>query len=459
MCNRQTPSVIAICLSRRLTALNVVALMNLVLLGCTNFSLISSNNGEHLSEIAVTATRKEIPGAIANILGKPDDLWGRIAWGFSWERDHSGVKPEIEHILAQPNFFEVLSERALPALPWIVSEIERLDLPMELALIPVIESMLDPWAYSSQRAAGLWQISPATASHYGLEVNWWYDARLDIPVATEFALGYLVELQTEFNGDWALALAAYNSGRGRVARALKSAGNTHTPADYWNIKLPRETRRYVPRILALAEIISHPARFNMSLPHLNSAVNHTMVSTDGQIEMARVAELAGVELGVLRATNPAQLRWATAPDVATTLWLPSESVDKFSRGLAQITPSERVSWAHYTVASGDTLGAIAKRFNTQVALISSANALTGSLIRSGQTLLIPRGTNSEAKLAAGPREWPPKRRGHAKYHKVQSGDSLWSIAQRYGTSVIQLASINRLDPTAYLQLGQRLKLR
>ncbi len=118
-----------------------------------------------------------------------------------------------------------------------------------------------------------------------------------------------------------------------VLRALKSAGNTHTPADYWNIKLPRETRRYVPRILALAEIISHPARFNMSLPHLNSAVNHTMVSTGGQIEMARVAELAGVELGVLRATNPAQLRWATAPDVATTPGYPASRWTNSAVGL------------------------------------------------------------------------------------------------------------------------------
>lgn len=453
------PSVVRLSIARRLAALSVFALMNLALLGCTNLSLISSNSGQRLSEIEVTATRKEIPGAIAHILGKPDDLWGRIAWGFSWSRDHPGVKAEIEHILTQPNFFEVLSERALPALPWILAEIERLDLPMELALIPVIESMLDPWAYSSQRAAGLWQISPATASHYGLEVNWWYDARLDIPVATEFALNYLVELQQEFNGDWTLALAAYNSGRGRVARALKSASNTHTPANYWNIKLPRETRRYIPRILALAEIISHPARFNMSLPHLDSAVNYTMVSTGGQIEMAKVAELAGVELGILRATNPAQLRWATAPEVAATLWLPSESVGQFNRRLAQMPPSERVSWAHYTVASGDTLGAIAKRFNTQVALISSANAIQGSLIRTGETLLIPKGSISAARIAAGPREWPPKRRGHAKYHKVKPGDSLWSIAQRYGTSVIQLATINRLDPAAYLRLGQRLKLR
>lgn len=132
---------------------------------------------------------------------------------------------------------------------------------------------------------------------------------------------------------------------------------------------------------------------------------------------------------------------------------------QFNSGLAQLDSSERVGWAHYKVASGDTLGAIAKRFNTQVALISSANAIEGSLIRSGETLLIPKGTTSGRIAAAGPREWPPKKRGHARYHQVKSGDSLWSIAQRYGTSVIALTTINSLDPKAYLRLGQRLKLR
>jgi len=435
-----------------------LALLNMGLASCSSLPGIAT--AKHpLTEVSVSAVRKEVPAAIAPLLGKPTDLWGRIAWGLTWERNHPAIKPEIEHILSQPNFFNLLSDRALPGLAWIVSEIERLELPMELALIPVIESMLDPWAYSSQRAAGLWQISPATASHYGLEVNWWYDARLDIPVATEFALSYLAELQQAFGGDWPLALAAYNGGRGRVGRALESASKIHEAAGFWQLKLPRETRRYVPRILALAEIISHPARFNLSLPQLSSEFTYSEVATEGQIELSTIAELARIDLAELRQNNPAHLRWATVPDVSSTLWLPSSSVEEFQTNLAKLDPSERVSWAHYKVAPGDTLSAIAQRFNTQIALISAANALENSLIRSGDTLLIPKGAGNVVVADSLAREWPPKRRPNSTFHKVREGDSLWRIAQRYGTSVVHLANLNGLDPSAYLQLGQRLKLR
>lgn len=434
-------------------------LLGPLLSGCMGLAFLQPIDSSLLSEITVSAMRKEVPDSILHVLGKPDDLWGRMAWGFTWDRQNHVVHQEIERIVKQPGFFDLLSERALPALPWIISEIERLKLPMELALVPIVESMLDPWAYSSQRAAGLWQISPATASHYGLEINWWYDARLDIPVATEFALSYLVELQQEFDNDWQLALAAYNGGRGRVARAQRKAQAAKQPQGYWQLKLPRETQRYIPRILALAEIISHPARYNLTLPKLPGQLVMQHVPTHGQIELSRAAQLAHMDAGALRRMNPAQLRWATAPAHPDTLWMPTENGVLFAMGLRSLSAEERVEWAHYTIAPGDSLSAIAQRFDTQIALIQSVNALAGSLIRAGDTLMIPKGQLTANRASVAYIDWPPRRPQGSNTYRVRTGDSLWSIAQRYGLPARELARLNKLDPSQYLQPGQRLRVR
>jgi len=411
--------------------------------------------------VHVSAQTRPIPESIQRVIDRPDDLWGYLAWGFSWQHDDPDVDRERARILQQPQFFEVLSERANPGLAWIVQEIERRDLPLELALIPIIESMLDPWAYSSQRAAGLWQVSPATAAHYGLEVNWWYDARLDIPVATEFALDYLLELNAAFDNDWLLALAAYNGGWGRVTRAIQHAERHNKPTDYWSLRLPRETRRYVPRLLALAQILRDPAAYQVDLPVVSRDPGVLAVATHGQIELDRAAELAGIEAGELRRLNPAQLRWATDPQGHGLLWLPANRADVFANQLAELTPEQRVEWAHYQIVPGDSLSTIAQRFDTEVNLIRAVNQLDSHFIRAGDELIIPRSGQWTEGLAGTAIDWPPtpvrKNRATQRY-QVRSGDSLWVIARRHGTTVSKLQKLNGLRANSYLQPGQVLQL-
>ena len=431
-----------------------LAVLTLLLAGCA--STPPETDSDVLTPIAVTAHMRLIPSEIRAVLQRPEDLWGRVGYQLTWQHDEPAVELERKKLLAQPRLFTVLSERASPAFNWIVGEVEKRGLPMELALVPIIESMLDPWAYSSQRAAGLWQISPATAHHYGLEINWWYDARLDIPVATDFALNYLEELHKEFNGDWQLALAAYNGGRGRVSRALKDAERRGVATDYWSLKLPRETRRYVPKLLALSSIIKTPEQWSLILPNLSADVSVMRVATGGQIELARAANLAQMEAGELRRLNPAHLRWATAPEGPGELWIPSDRISLFQDGLAQLSDDQRVEWSHYRIAAGDSLSAIAHRFDTQVNLIKEVNGIQGSFIRAGDELMIPKGGNWQGSLQVAARDWPPDRR--PRQHKVRPGDSLWSIAQRYDLEVDSLTRWNRLDPQRYLQPGQTLQL-
>lgn len=441
---------------RNITRSGLAVLGGALLSGCAAFITESPASELALTPITVNASYREVPPHIERLRQTPTDIWGRIAHGLSWQHDGPLVTREREHFLAQPRLFEVLSERAQPALGWIVNEIETRGLPLELALVPVIESMLDPWAYSSQRAAGLWQISPATASHYGLERSWWYDARLDIPLATDFALSYLLELYGEFDQDWELALAAYNGGRGRVSRAITKAERAGRPTDYWSLDLPRETRRYVPRILAMSDLLRHADRYKLELPRIEWAPNMELVSTDGQIELARAAQLAGLNTGELRRLNPGHLRWATGPDSAGTLWLPEDRTAQFSRTLAQLPADQRVEWAHYRIAPGDSLIAIARRFDTQVQLIQAVNDLDGSLIRAGDELMIPKGGDWQASLQVAQRDWPPRRM--PRKHRVRSGESLWTIARRYGVGLEKLTTWNNLDPDAYLQPGQTLRL-
>ncbi len=409
-----------------------------------------------LEPVVVKASRRSIPANIRHVLQRPDDLWGRIGYQLSWEHDDPAVVTERQRFLAQPRLFEVLSDRANPALAWIVQEIERRQLPMELVLVPVIESMLDPWAYSSQRAAGLWQISPATAHHYGLEINWWYDARLDIPVATEFALSYLQELHDEFDGDWQLALAAYNGGRGRVSRALSKARAQGKATDFWSLELPRETRRYVPKILALSQLVQDPDQWAIELPQLSAEVTVASVATGGQIELARAATLAGMDPGELRRLNPGYIRWATAPEGPDQLWIAADSMGSFEAGIAALPPEQRVEWSHYQIAPGDSLIAIARRFGTDVQLIRTVNGINGSFIKAGDELMIPKGSEWQDSLQLASRDWPPDQR--PRQHRVRRGESLWTIARRYDLGVEQLTTWNKLDPKGYLQPGQTLQL-
>jgi membrane-bound lytic murein transglycosylase D len=358
-----------------------------------------------------------------------------------------------ERFLAQPDYLPVISQRASLYLYYIVEEVERRGMPMEIALLPMVESTMNPFAYSSERAAGLWQIIPATAEHYGLERNWWYDGRKDVRASTDFALNYLERLHAEFEDDWMLALAAYNSGKGRVGRARKSAAQKGLATDYWSLSLPRETRYYVPKLIALAQIFGEPDSYGVEIPTVSNSPAFEVGYTGGQIELLRAAELADVELSTLRDLNPGQLRWASAPDQAPELLLPLGTEGQFSLGVASLTEEDRVRWQHYRIQRGDSLIRIAKKFDTDVGLLREANGIRGSMIRAGDTLMIPYGSAWSQSLAM-----LDKQPSQATGYRVRQGDSLYRIAGKFNVTIDQIISWNSLDPSAYLQPGQRLTL-
>jgi membrane-bound lytic murein transglycosylase D len=393
-----------------------------------------------------------------------DDVLDRLRAGYGLPRvEHDTVARQAEWFASNPRYLERVFERARPYLLHVASELEARGLPAELAFLPVIESAFDPFAYSHGRAAGLWQFIPATGSRFGLRQNWWYDGRRDVVESTRAALDYLEYLHGLFDGDWLLAVAAYNCGEGTVGRAVRANRESGKPTDFWSLRLPAETRQYVPRLLGLATALADPDPA-LSLPVIPNTMVFTTVELDGQIDLAVAAALAGIELGELQALNPGFNRWATDPEGPHQLQLPVETVDTFRVALEALPAAERVRWHRHQVRAGDTLGAIARQYHTTVNVLQSANNLPGTNIRVGSHLMVPTSSRSLADypFSADNRLANTQQRERSgrvrSVHTVKSGESLWAIARRHGVGVRELAAWNGMAPGDKLSVGRKLSV-
>lgn len=388
-------------------------------------------------------------------------VWIRISNGMQFALDihNEQIEEEIRWFQNNPNYLAQVTERATPFIFKVVEEIERRGMPMELALLPVIESAYNPSARSSQNAAGLWQFMAPTATSLGLKRDWWYDGRHDPAASTRAAMDYLEALYAQFDNDWLLALAAYNAGQGNVQRAIRNNTQRSRDTDFWALALPRETLRHVPRLIGLAHVMADPDAYGITLSDVPDRPLLASVDAGSQIDLTLVANLAGVEPETIYQLNPGYLQWATHPDGPHTIWLPIEKVETFENNLMAMGDA-RITWDRYVIQPGDTLGAIAQRFRTQVGALQQVNNLSGSRIIAGQSLLIPRAyqvgeplpTPSVVLAAANQQPIPSGN------YVVRSGDSLWRIASRYRMSVNELAQWNNLNPEAVLRPGQQLVL-
>ncbi|WP_281647196.1 LysM peptidoglycan-binding domain-containing protein [Parendozoicomonas sp. Alg238-R29] len=393
----------------------------------------------------------------------PEDLVTVIREGLALDldADNARIRAELRWYSRNQGYFNRVMSRAEPYLYYIVTETQRRGIPMEIALLPVVESAFDPFAYSFARASGLWQFIPSTGRHYGLDQNWWYDGRRDVVAATNAALTYLEELNEQFD-DWELALAAYNSGRGTVANSMKRNRKKGKPTDFWSLSLPRETSAYVPKLLAIGKIIRDPEAYNLKITSVTNKPYFEQVDIGQQIDLARAAALAEMEMDDLYRLNPAFNRWATNPDGPHRLLIPVEKADTFKQALADLAPEHRLKWQRYTITSGDSLIRIAKRFGTSVELVREINQISGFRIVAGKTLLIPVPskdsdnytlTAEQRRLAKSRR--PVKGRNKVDY-VVKRGDSFWDIARSYDVTVSKLASWNSMAPKDTLRAGQKL---
>ncbi|EGR9006845.1 LysM peptidoglycan-binding domain-containing protein [Vibrio vulnificus] len=390
-----------------------------------------------------------------------EDVWQRIAMQLSLDvPDHEKVDYYRTWYLKHPNHLKTVSQRATPFLYLITEKIEARDLPLELALLPVVESSFDPFAYSHGSAAGLWQFVPGTGKMYGLEQNFWYDGRRDVAAATDAALDYLTYLNKRFDGDWNHAIAAYNSGGGRVSSAIRKNNKLGKPIDFFSLDLPKETSGYVPKLLALADIIANQEKYGIDIPAIPNQPVLTLVDPKEQLDLAIAAQYAGLPVKELQSYNPAYNQWSTAPEGPFQLLIP---VDKAEEFLAKVEENrgKGMKMVRYKVRSGDTLSVLAEKHNTTSEVIRSANSLSGNNIRVGQYLLIPTSQKdaSAYTLSAANRLAKTQATARGKYkltHTVKSGESLWSIAKANKVDHQALAKWNGMGPRDTLRIGQDL---
>ena len=393
----------------------------------------------------------------------PPDLVAHLRSQFSIPpAGRAEVQKHADWYVRHVDYLERVFDRARPYLPHVAAEVEARGLPGELAFLPVVESAFDPFAYSHGRAAGLWQIIPSTGRHFGLKQNWWYDGRRDVLESTRVALDYLVYLHDLFDGDWLLAVAAYNCGQGTVARAIRRNRALGLETDFWSLKLPAETRVYVPRLLGLTTVLAAPDEHGVTLPEVSPQAAFAVVELDGQIDLAVAAELAGITLAELQKLNPGFNRWATDPDGPHRLLIPVDAAAGFRTAVAAMPARERMRWQRHAVRQGDTLGGIAQKYGTTVDVLQSVNNLRGSTIRAGSHLMVPTSTRSisDYPLSAENRLAKTQARQRAgrvrSDYTVRKGDSLWSIARRHNVGHRELASWNGMAPGDTLSVGRTL---
>lgn len=395
-----------------------------------------------------------------------NDLWERIRDGFQLDLTVSNPRIDVQFnwYKRNPKYIERTFTRAQRYLFHIVEQIEKHQLPMELALLPVVESAFDPFAYSHGRASGLWQFIPGTGKMFGLHQNWWMDGRRDVTASTQAAIDYLSSLNKRFDGDWMHALASYNTGSGRVRKAIRNNKKRNKPTDFWNLKLPRETRAYVPKLIAISKLVADPERYGITLPPIKNEAVFEAVTFDSQLDLAQAAQLAEINIEELYRFNPAFNQWATPPQGPHRLLLPIDQVAIFKQNLAKLPKSARVSWERYKVRSGDSLIKIAKRFHTTPKLIRQVNKLRNNTIRVKQTLLIPVSSKSHDfyDLSSGNRLSSKQKRIRAPKgtnritHIVKAGDTFWDLSRKHKVGMRAIAKWNGMAPTDVLKPGTEL---
>jgi membrane-bound lytic murein transglycosylase D len=391
-----------------------------------------------------------------------DDLLTRLRYGFDLAReDNRRIRAELNWFVSHPDYLNRVFTRAQRYLPHITDELARRGLPLELALLPIVESAYDPFAYSHGRAAGLWQMIPGTATRFGIKQNWWYDGRRDVVDSTRAALDYLEHLYDFNEGNWLNAIASYNSGEGNVRKAVRRNRAANKPDDFWNLRLSKETSAYVPRLLALVEIVRDPQQFDVTLPRVADEAQFVVTDIGSQIDLALAAELAGVDVDTVYTFNPGYNRWSTDPKGPHKLVLPVDVAEDFNAALEEVPPGERVRWQRHKIRNGEAISQIAQKYHTTVSAIRSANNLRGNTIRAGQHLMIPVATkplsayskSADARLAKTQNK---KRAANKVEHIVRSGESFWTISQKYNVTTRQLSAWNGMAPRDTLPVGRRL---
>jgi membrane-bound lytic murein transglycosylase D len=378
------------------------------------------------------------------------DLWERMRKGFSMPELNSPLVAEKEkYYLARPEYLQRMFSRGNRYLYFIMEEIEKRGLPMELALLPFVESAMNPVALSSAKAAGLWQFIPSTGKQYNLSQNWWVDNRRDVGKATIAALEYLQKIYKLQGDDWFLALASYNWGEGSVGRAMRNNAAKGLPTDYVSLSMPNETRHYVPKLIALKNIVLRAKELGIELPEAPNKPYFITIEKSRPIDLRLAAQFAGMSVEEFVALNPAHNRPVIAASKNNQLLIPAVREKQFVQAMEAHAAANKTfaSWQPHTLGAGESLDSLARAGGVSVAELRGANGIRShQRILAGTRIIVPNNRvkdESAVESFVAPKvveavQVAPQR------HIVGKKETINSIAKRYSISVGALRAWNGL---------------
>lgn len=376
------------------------------------------------------------------------NLWDKLEYSFQLESQYSRpeVQTQIDWLLNHKSYLEQLGIHSKPYLYYILQEVQKRNLPGELALLPMVESTYNPFAYSPTGAAGLWQFTKNSGTNFGLQQNWWFDGRRDIYNSTNAALDYLTYLHHFFKGNWMLAIAAYHSGEGTVQRAVKYNGNHQRSTNFWSLDLPGDNKSYVPKLLAIASLIQTESKKENSskLPYISNTPYFTRINVGTQIDLTNAAHLAGIPYPEFLKLNPGNNHWTTAPKGPHTIVLPLDKVNVFVSNLRKIPANER----------SDLL----VKHNVEFDFVPDLEVIPESVDTSDIAPKAPDFSKKEetpdylSSSGKIPATW------HKVLHVIQKGESFSKLTQKYHVSETNIREWNHLSTKDSLQQGQKLTI-
>jgi membrane-bound lytic murein transglycosylase D len=329
---------------------------------------------------------------------------------------------------------------------FVIEELEKEQLPLELSLIPYIESNYDPFSISSSGAVGMWQFMPRTGRLYELNKTWWNEDRHDPYRSSQAAVGYLKYLYNRFGQDIYLTLAAYNAGPTLLDRRINQNKRRGLETDFWSLSLPNQTKEYVPKYVALKELVFNAEKYELLLPDIPNSPVVRQIKIPGQVEIITLSEFLDIKPELLYKLNAGYTKWASAPKDESIFYIPIDKYFLFESEANPFQDTNQINWISHVVESGDSLWALASKYDTEVQIIEQINFLNNDLLTIGSTLLIPLSKTPTNNFI--PYEM----------HIVSEGDTLWDIANTYNLQVSDLAKMNSIDERSYLQLGQQLTI-
>ena len=397
-------------------------------------------------------------------LQPPADLWERIRRGFAMPNLESDlVRTQEQWYVSRPDYIQRMTERSRKYLFHIVEELERRNMPTELALLPFIESAFNPQAVSSARAAGMWQFMPATGKDFELKQNVFRDDRRDVLASTRAALDYLQKLYNMF-GDWHLALAAYNWGEGSVGRAIARNQKSGLGTGYLDLTMPGETRNYVPKLQAVKNIVANPEALRTELPLIENHPYFQTVTVTRDIDVELAARLADVSVEDFKALNPSMKRPVVLAAGTPQILLPWDNANVFKRNFEAYTAGQYASWTAWSAPATMSVGEAARRVGMSESDLRSVNAIPPRmLIRAGSVLIVPRSAKMNQDVTShladnGQLSLAPEQVTRRTTVKAGKRDTVASIARRYRLSAAQVADWNDVGASAAFKAGEQVVL-